>query len=195
MDHNPFATRFVRPGALAYRFPAGDSAEQLVERLRASGWWGQIIGPHGSGKSTLLASLPPALAAAGRETLTIALHQHDRRLRPTEQLDGLGRDSQLIVDGYEQLGRWARWRLAHRCRRAGCGLLVTAHEDVGLPTVAVVEPSLETMRHVVAQLVPEGDVAIGDDDVSAAWQRCRGNLREALFDLYDLYESRRRTDG
>ncbi|HJT36711.1 MAG TPA: hypothetical protein VJ783_32110 [Pirellulales bacterium] len=192
MDHNPFATRFVRPGALAYRFGTGDSAERLVERLRASGWWGQIIGPHGSGKSTLLASLRPALAEAGRMTFAIALHQHERRLRPTDQLDGLGPDSQLIVDGYEQLRRWARWRLAHRCRRVGCGLLVTAHEDVGLPTVALVEPSLETLRHVVGQLTSEGDSTIGDDVVSAAWQRCRGNLREALFDLYDLYESRRR---
>lgn len=195
MDHNPFATRFVRPGALAYRYPAGDSAEQLVERLRASGWWGQIIGPHGSGKSTLLASLPPALAAAGRESLTIALHQHNRRLRRIDELNGLGRDSQLIVDGYEQLGRWARWRLSYRCRRVGCGLLVTAHQDVGLPTVALVEPSLETLRYVAAQLAPEGDSTIGADDVSAAWQRCGGNLREALFDLYDLYELRRRASG
>lgn len=190
--HNPFATRYVRPGALAYRFPAGDSAEQLVERLCAHGWWGQIVGRHGSGKSTLLAALLPLLSAAGRQTMCIALHPHERRLPRFGELAALGRDGQLIVDGYEQLGRIGRWRLVRRCRRQGCGLLVTAHGDVGLPTVAVVEPGLETMRQVVRRLLPEQDQVIGDDDVAAAWQACGGNLREALFALYDLYELRRR---
>ncbi len=58
---NPFSTRFVRPGALAYRFPPGESAATLVERLAASGWRGQIVGPHGSGKSTLVAALGETL--------------------------------------------------------------------------------------------------------------------------------------
>ena len=31
---NPFATRFVRPGAVAYRFAPGASLEQLMAQLR-----------------------------------------------------------------------------------------------------------------------------------------------------------------
>ncbi len=65
-EHNPFATRHVRPGAIPYRFAPGSAAEGVVERLAAADWQGQIIGPHGSGKSTLLATLLPAIESAGR---------------------------------------------------------------------------------------------------------------------------------
>ncbi|HEX7448215.1 MAG TPA: hypothetical protein VF306_11750 [Pirellulales bacterium] len=187
---NPFATRYVRPGALTYHFAAGESAEQLVERLATHGWLGQIVGPHGSGKSTLLATLLPALSAAGRRTRAVTLRQGDRVLPCIEQFETLGTDGQLLVDGYEQLGRLARWRLRRRCRRQGCGLLVTSHQDVGLPTIAQVAPSLEVLRHVVGRLLPDGDQTLNDDDLAAVWRRYGGNLREALFGLYDLYELR-----
>ena len=190
--HNPFSTRYTRPGALDYHFAASDTAAQLVQRLRANGWWGQIVGPHGSGKSTLLATLLPLLADAGRQTLSISLHQGDSRLPRLAELDRLDRDGQMVVDGYEQLGRLSRWRLSRRCRRQSCGLLVTAHRDLGLPTIVVVEPSLKTLQHVVARLLPAGDGAIRGADIADAWQRSGGNMREALFALYDLYELRRR---
>ena len=54
---NPFATCWTRPGAMAFQFPPGESAERLVAKLAAVGWWGEIVGPHGSGKSTLLETL------------------------------------------------------------------------------------------------------------------------------------------
>ena len=60
---NPFATCWTRPGAIAFHFPPGESAEQLVARLAADNWRGEIVGPHGSGKSTLLETLE---AAPGR---------------------------------------------------------------------------------------------------------------------------------
>lgn len=189
---NPFSTRYTRPGALDYHFAASDTAAQLVERLRANGWWGQIVGPHGSGKSTLLATLLPLLADAGRQTLSIALHQGDRRLPRLVELDRLDRDGQMVVDGYEQLGRLSRWRLGRRCRRQGCGLLVTAHRDVGLPTIAFVKPSIETLQYVVARVLPAGDGPIRAADIADVWRRSGGNVREALFALYDLYELRRR---
>jgi hypothetical protein len=54
---NPFATRFTRPGAIEFIFPAGESLATLVARLRACDWRGQITGPHGSGKAPLRAAL------------------------------------------------------------------------------------------------------------------------------------------
>src|SRR5688572_22171912 len=68
---NPFASHRVCPGAVAFVFRPGESAAQLVERLRASDWFGQVIGPHGTGKSTLLAALSPALRAAGRDVSVV----------------------------------------------------------------------------------------------------------------------------
>jgi len=102
---NPFSTRFIRPGAIRFLFPDGESAALLVQRLRENRWGGQIIGPHGSGKSTLLATLKPELETAGRQVLWITLHQGERRL-PALDRRSLGPTTQLVIDGYEQLSWW-----------------------------------------------------------------------------------------
>lgn len=188
---NPFSTRFVRPGALPYFFPPGESAEQLAAKLSAQGWRGQIVGPHGSGKSTLLAALAPWIERAGRKTLSFALHDGERRLPiSNEQRRQLSTASVLAIDGFEQLGAFSRWRIARLCRRRGCGLLVTAHADVGLPELYRTETNVELARRVVDALGPF-DRAISADDVERAFSAHRGDLREILFGLYDLYEQRR----
>ena len=193
---NPFATRYTRPGALRFRFPEGEDETTIVERLRSQQWWGQIIGPHGSGKSTLLAALMPALEAAGRGVRCHALHQGERRLAlSSENWQGFRASAQLVVDGYEQLGRLARWTVVRRCRGRSCGLLVTTHRDLGLPTVFTMNPRLELALDLVCQLMPPGDDTICAGDVEAAWRRRGGNLREMLFDLYDLFEQRRPSGG
>ncbi|MBL8827336.1 MAG: hypothetical protein JNM18_10140, partial [Planctomycetaceae bacterium] len=107
---NPFATRWVRPGAIAFQFPSGDSPEQLLARLAEHRGWGEIRGPHGSGKSTLLATLVPILEQAGRVVIALELHDGQRRLpRPLGELPIDARTT-VIVDGYEQLSWWHAWR-------------------------------------------------------------------------------------
>lgn len=188
---NPFSTRRTRPGAIAFRFHGNESAEAIIERLRERQWWGQIVGPHGSGKSTLLATLLPTLEAAGREVRIVTLHQGDRRV-PFSKADWrrLSSSAQVVVDGYEQLSWFARLSLARRCRRYGCGLLVTAHRDLGVPTIFATRPELQLAKQVVLELAGATD-AVADRDVESAWQTRDGNLREVLFDLYDLFEERR----
>ncbi|HEV3025749.1 MAG TPA: hypothetical protein VGX76_24920 [Pirellulales bacterium] len=190
--HNPFSTRYVRPGAVPYLFPPDCSVEGLIDRLRADGWWGQIIGPHGSGKSSLLAALTPALAAGGRRIVRFDLHDGQRRLGAAWRKRGpLDAASLLVVDGYEQLGLLSKLGLKRHCRRRGAGLLVTAHSDIGLPTLFACAPTVETAQRIVERLLPPGDQTIDRDDVARAWQSHAGDLREALFGLYDLYEQRR----
>ena len=187
---NPFATRYTRPGSLRFRFPAGEDEATLVARLRASGWRGQIVGPHGSGKSTLLAALVPALETAGRRVRFIVLHEGERRLNfARADWNELTAASLLIVDGYEQLGRLARWRVDFRCRQRGCGLLLTTHRDLGLPTLFTTDPRLDLAIELARELA--GGQAIRDADVEAVWTKRHGNIREMLFDLYDLFELRR----
>ncbi|HVX09644.1 MAG TPA: hypothetical protein VHC22_00445 [Pirellulales bacterium] len=189
---NPFSTRRTRPGAMRFRFDHGEDETTVVERLRALDWWAQIVGPHGSGKSTLVAALRPALAAAGRDVRLVGLHQGDRRLPiSVEEWRRFTPATQLIVDGYEQLGPFARWRVARRCRRQGCGLLVTTHTDLGFTTLFTTDPCLDLAVALVRQLLPPGDDTIGDTDIEAAWRANGGNLREMLFALYDLFEQRR----
>jgi hypothetical protein len=191
-DSNPFATRFIRPDAAPYLFPAEFSAQSLVEKLRASQWWGEIVGPHGAGKSTLLTALVKELTAAGRHVVRYALSESQRTL-PTEAADTKpwNEATQVVVDGYEQLSWWSRWRLKSRCRRSRAGLLVTSHTSVGLPRLLAVEPSLAQAQRVVAALLPPGDATITPADVAQTFARQRANLRETLFALYDLYQARR----
>jgi hypothetical protein len=170
-----------------------------VGRLRAAGWWGQVVGPHGTGKSTLLAALLPHLRAAGREPLPVVRHQGERAL-PEEAREALrragsdGRRLLLVIDGYEQLSWWAAWRVRRLCRAGGHGLLVTAHADAGLPEVCRTCVSRETARRVVAHLTAGAVPMVTDAEVDQCLTERAGNLREALFDLYDLHE-RRRANG
>jgi hypothetical protein len=151
---NPFSTRFVRPGAIPFVYPTGHSAAGTVQRLEALAWRGQIVGPHGAGKSTLVASLVEPLRRAGRPARVFALRDGQRRM-PAEWVEQARAAAAraIVVDGYEQLSRTSRWRLKARCRREQWGLLITAHHDVGFPTLA----------RIVGGKVPQDRVIDGVD--------------------------------
>jgi hypothetical protein len=186
---NPFSTRFTRPGQLQYRLPAGQSLKHLVDVLEDHGWRGQIIGPHGSGKSTLLARLRPEFETAGRTTWSVCLRDRQRSLPGSWVQDTSGaRANLLIIDGYEQLSHWQRLLVRWQCRRRGWGLLVTAHADVGLPTILTTKVDLEAACDVVAQLTAGLPTRISDAVVAEHFHAAGGNLRETLFRLYDVWE-------
>ena len=182
----------MRPGATPFFFPPGQSAEGLVESLRGHGWRGEIVGPHGSGKSSLVSALIPALRSAGRTTLLIELHDGQRRL-PVDlrRASDLGSDAVVIVDGYEQLSFWSRVQLKGFCRRRGLGLLVTSHQPAGLPPLFRTATSLALAQQIVGFFLQGRQELVGPDELARRFQRHRGDLRELLFDLYDVYEQRR----
>jgi len=192
--HNPFATRAIRPGALAYWFEdSANSPATLTERFLAGNARGQLIGPHGSGKSTLVAALLPALEAAGKRPHVISLHDGQRRI-PRAQFPArrLTRDDVLVIDGYEQLGWLSRWQIGRRCRRANCGLLVTAHVDAGFPMLFRTDVTAIVAQHVIAQLARETpEMVLPAEEAMRRVRELDGNLRELLFSLYDEYEARR----
>ena len=166
-----------------------------LSKATSGPWRAQIVGPHGSGKSTLVAALVPALHACGRKTVVIELHDGQRRLGAAgEQLTGLRPDAVLIVDGFEQLSRFQRLRVRWRCRLVGCGLVVTAHRPVGLPTLWQTGADLETAVALVDELQSARTPLIGHDDVARAFERHEYDVREMLFEFYDLYEERTRAD-
>ncbi len=189
---NPFSTRFVRPGALPFRFPPGMTVIDLIGRLRCQGWWGQIIGPHGSGKSTLLRTLEPELLAAGRTIQWFEFHTGYQRRLPARKRNADADDRSLVViDGYEQLSWFERFRWQRACRRQHWGLLVTAHQDCRLPHLLSTQTTIPLAEQLVRQLLPPNDrFAIQDDVVADAFHACSGNLRETWFRLYDVCEDR-----
>lgn len=190
---NPFSACCTRPGAIPYLFPQGQSAASLLEQLQADGWWGQILGPHGTGKSTLLAALIAAIQQSGRATILIELHDGARRLPGgLAPLSALTAGALVIVDGYEQLSRWSRWRLKRFCRERSLGLLVTTHRSVGLPLLCRTESSLALAQELIDQLSPGWASWVSRREVEERYAFHGGNLRELLFDLYDRYEQHHR---
>ena len=189
---NPFATRFTRPGSIPFLFPPGQSAVGLLDLLRNSDWQGEIIGPHGSGKSSLLVEFLPRIGDAGRNVVQFSLHQRDRTL-PISKADvkGWNSQTQVVIDGYEQLSWWGKRRLQRWVKAHNAGLLITAHEPMGLPSLYSTQPTLPLARQIVAQLL--GDTTtnpLTDDDIAAAFATHGANLREMLFSLYDVYQQR-----
>jgi energy-coupling factor transporter ATP-binding protein EcfA2 len=194
---NPFATCWTKPGALQFRFPPGQCAEQLLWRLAAHGWRGAIVGPHGSGKSTLLESLKPLIATARDKVLAIALRDRQRRLPRAfvESIKSLTpkQNGVMIIDGFEQLGWKDRLFLAYVSRRNGSGLLVTAHRPIRIPTLTKLAPNRALLSQLVVDLCAEVSTPVTSEDVAAS-HACHGsNVREIFFDLYDRHERKRRT--
>jgi len=213
---NPFSARSIRPGALPFLFPAGQSAAQLIDRLRLDHWWGEIVGPHGSGKSALVAALIPAMEAAGGHVVLVELHNGQRRL-PHDFYRAIHKRGQnyfpevsspkrhaterkenssdpfcvVVVDGYEQLSFLSRFWLRRCCRRRRLGLLVTAHGSVGLPELFRSAATLARAERIVSELLRGRPQHVSMQEVAERFSRYGGNLREMLFDLYDLYEQRR----
>lgn len=189
---NPFSAICLRPGAIAFQFPPGRSAASLIERLETLGWRGQIVGPHGSGKSALVAVLIEALERSGRPVVLVELHDGQGRL-PADLVRTLESKSGtvLIVDGYEQLGFWSRRRLRRLCRRRKMALVVTAHASAGFPDLFRTAPGLPLACRIVEERLRDRSIEVTPDEIRQRYERHRGDLRELLFDLYDLYESRR----
>lgn len=194
-DDNPFASCHIRPGAIPFLFVGDESVAGLVARLRDSGWRGEVIGPHGAGKSSLVQTLLPALRDAGRQPRLIQLHAGQRRLPCSwRELAALPATTVIVVDGYEQLSRWWRFRLGRLCARRGYGLVVTSHTPMGLPTLYPFRPNRAAAHAVVEWLLRDrhGPAhAITATDVDDAFDASGGNIRETLFRLYDVYEQRR----
>jgi hypothetical protein len=190
---NPFCTRRIKPGALPYLFPPDLSWDVILTRWRNAAGWGEIIGPHGSGKSTLLAGLIPLLQAEGWQIERIDLHDGERHLPvDVRKIPDIEMPFLLIVDGYEQLGSLSRFQLKRHCRHRGWGLLVTAHHSAGLPELFNTTVSLEQANRVVGELLKNSENTVSRQDIAECYTCCQGNLREMLFELYDLFEQRRR---
>lgn len=192
---NPFSARHVRPGAIPFRFLSGESAETLVGKLQQAGWRGQIVGPHGSGKSTLLAALLPVIREAGIDAVHVELHDGQRTL-PIELKRAHPRSpAMIVVDGYEQLCLLSRIRLLGYCRYRRLGLLVTTHRAVRLPVLIETRMEGDLAKQIVQELLGAEAGLVDQEELARRLDLHGGNLREVLFDLYDLYEYRRMQRG
>lgn len=193
---NPFCTRHVRPG----RLPAFDAAglpidlSRMRNRLDTIAGSAAIVGPHGSGKTTLLGHLADALEAQGERVARMRVGRFRDAVMLLMAVATARRGDIICVDSWERLGvPWAliirRYASASRVR-----LLVTAHRVGELPTLWECITTPAVLGAIVARL-PCGDSGprlIHDSDMRNAFRAASGNIREALFLLYDTFEARAR---
>ena len=179
---NPFRTDRVLK--IRYR-PRGWTWDELLGRLATLDYREAIVGPEGHGKTTLMEDLEPHLRARGFGV---------RHLRLTRERPGFDaawlRDffattnskDVLLFDGAEQLTRIAWWRFRRAARKAG-GLVITSHRGGMLPTLVECETDAQLLGGIVRDLAPDPS----GHDTGALFARHRGNVREALRELYDRY--------
>jgi len=178
---NPFSTDRVLK--IRYR-PRGWTWEQLLDRLARLDYRAAIVGPEGHGKTTLMEDLEPHLRAKGFNVKHLRL----TRERPTfdrawlrDFFAATGPNDVLLFDGAEQLTRLAWWRFRQAARKAG-GLIITSHRAGMLPTLVECTTDADLLGGIVRDLVP-----VGTDNTADLFARHRGNVREALRELYDRY--------
>lgn len=151
---NPFASRYVRPGALSFRVGSGNPPiDNIVARLREVRC-GVLVGDHGTGKSTLLRELAsqlndtmpggqwvqltqtwsasPSLSFADRcQYLLPRLREtiaNIRTVAATQRRVVAG--GVLVIDGAEQLPAAFRSLIARSSHRREHFVLLTSHHDI-----------------------------------------------------------------
>jgi hypothetical protein len=181
---NPFAAERVI-AAIRYECLEG-SLDTLVARLAELGWRAAIVGPHGSGKTTLLEDLGQALEARGFRVTTVRLATDERRPRRSwpDLAARLGLNDIVCLDGAEQLSPvgwlWFRWRARH-----AAGLIVTSHARGRLPLLIACTTNADLLERIVCRLSPVPGARV--PGAAELFGRHRGNLRDALRELYDVY--------
>jgi len=172
---NPF--RSERLERLAYRKP-GFSWENLEARLAAAGGRGAIVGPEGHGKTTLLFEWRGRSVAAGRSAAWVRLSRGQRRLHDAQKSELVHAEA-VFADSAEQLG-WGGWKEFVALTRSARCVVVTTHRPGRFAPVHICRTSPGLLQELVNELHGSAN------DCLSLWQRHRGNLRNALRDLYDI---------
>ena len=163
---------------------------ELLARCEKLRYRAALVGPHGSGKTTLLEDLEPRLRELGFGTRLIRLDAEHPAFDPGFA-DALaaGHTTRDIVlfDGAEQMNpfewRWFHWRMRHTG-----GLIITTHQAGRLLTLWECRTSPALLAGIAGDLL-EVERATLHCQAEMLFQKHRGNLRDALWEWYDLVDA------
>jgi hypothetical protein len=179
---NPFSTdRVLRE---RYRLSEREWA-RLQEKLTYHCGRGALVGPKGSGKTTLLEDLRIRLNRLGRRITLIRLSAEAPAL-PHVFDDAffakLDQNDAVLLDGAERLS-WLKWFwFRWQTRRVGL-VIVTTHRTGRLPLLHRCSTTPMLLRALVRSLGEDLPPA----EAASLHRRHRGNIREALRELYDRH--------
>ncbi|MEM8678458.1 MAG: ATP-binding protein [Planctomycetota bacterium] len=161
---------------------------QLTDRLVAGAYQGQICGAHVSGKSTLLMELQQELARRGIPVSRVDRPESQRAMLTRRLWQARRARQVVVVDGFERLRDGERAVVTGMARWWQSGLLVTCHRRGTLPLLWETEVSLPVATAVVRHLTQDDAAAwaVASQQLETRLAAQRGDLRETLFELYDV---------
>jgi hypothetical protein len=209
---NPFCTRFVRPGAIAFRFDSslgrsdgGEAAAMIVQEL-VHRRWGLVVGEHGSGKSTLIETLLPRLHDRFCDVRTFQMHAPTADNLPSRWAQrrkssaalirvakSLAPSGLMVVDGIEQLSLASRFRLIHIARSNQQFVLATSHRDLWpFSTLFRTRVTADLINNLTESLLADAPAVLRravHRELQTRPLTTLQNVRELWFDLYDVAET------
>lgn len=188
-DVNPFCTRLVKPGAIAFIDPEGNKI--VDDDSLWSSHLNLIVGPHGCGKTTLLKSV------IDRQQVTwIRLRGAKDGVTATRQI--LRSKRRLVVDGYECCDPILRTLWMVWCVCTGRKMLATSHRPIfGHRVVRRCDWDRRLAKRLVMDQIADSMLSARDDEIHDAVVRHldesldnrRGeNYRDLFFELYDVVQ-------
>ena len=180
---NPFTVERVLK--IRYR---GVNLNALTTRLKQMEYRAAIIGPKGSGKTTLMEDLQQHLEKSGRKTRSLLLNDKNPLTRRASRqfLSQLTGDEIVFLDGAEQTGPLAWLTLKRKILKRAAGLIITAHKPGLLETLIECNPTPTLFRKIANDLLQGRDTP-DNHSLDHVYNRCCGNIRRALRQLYDIY--------
>ena len=185
---NPFASRCME--SIPYQF-TDISLHTVMEQLASQNFRGSITGPKGSGKTTLLETIGRQLGQTGF-SCDYLYFKKDSKLRCRQQLKPVtGEDiskTAYLIDGTEQLSRFEWSRLYSKIKLSGA-VVLTAHVKSPLPPLIHTQTSPSLLYDLVLKLNGKTDM-ISEQAVFDLYHRHKGDIRQALRELYDVWAER-----
>ncbi len=165
-------------GSLGY-IDNGYRLEEVASRLKRHGYRGAICGPAGSGKSTMLQALGDELMGHGLSPLPLHIHNDQKPGLPhawRRTIPQARHTDVLLLDGYDQLPRWARAWVWSMSLRAGA-VVVTSARDVRFKTLARPRPTAALFKQIIDEFSPKASSQI---DYESIFNDCGGDLGQAI---------------
>ena len=182
--NNPFATDRV----LQIRYmPQTCTWDELLVRLESMHYRAAIIGADGTGKTTLIEDIRRRLTEQGLSCRSIFVTM-DIPVPPgkiNEILDG-DPFSILLIDGADHLKRFVWHLIKRKINRMNAGLVITSHRPNMLPTLIECSTTPKLLKEIVAGLSGQTDDKLTEN----LYRKHKGNIRDALRELYDITTSR-----
>ena len=214
---NPFATKFVSAGRLAFAGLDENMLNRLAETLIQQNGHGQIIGAHGVGKTTLTYELEKRVMGLCEADSTfkfvrktIGTRGRIRSANSTGQVElkegfagnrfqrgdsvaaSVPIKTVLVLDGIGRMSWFQRLALIRSCQQKQIGLLVTSHHRVrGVKHLVTLAPDVARFESVFKTLTSDCEFQLSPQRLSEIFSDNDGNMREALMSCYDEFEASR----